>query len=62
MYHNGLRYGRIAALVFFTHMIMLLAVLFRGNYETIQDMIPLSGAVLGLDLIYIIVLRFFINK
>ena len=47
MYHNGLRYGRIAALVFFTHVIMLLAVLFHGNYETIQDMIPLSGAVLG---------------
>ncbi len=62
MYHNGLRYGRIAALVFFTHVIMLLAVLFRGNYETIQDMIPLSGAVLGLDLIYIIVLRFFYKQ
>ena len=62
MYHNGLRYGRIAALVFFTHVIMLLAVLFRGNYETIQDLIPLSSAVLGLDLVYIIVLRFFYKQ
>ena len=23
MYHNGLRYGRIAALVLFTHIVML---------------------------------------
>ena len=42
MYHNGLRYGRIAALVLFTHIVMLLAVLFRGNYETIQDLAPVS--------------------
>lgn len=62
MYHNGLRYSRIATLVFFTHVIMLLAVLFRGNYETIQDLFPLSSAVLGLDFIYIIVLRFFYKQ
>ena len=48
MYHNGLRYGRIAALVLFTHIVMLLAVLFRGHYETIQDLAPLTIAVLGL--------------
>ena len=62
MYHNGLRYGRIAALVFFTHIIMLLAVLFRGNYEAIQELFPLASAVLGLDLIYIIALRFFYKQ
>ena len=62
MYHNGLRYGRIAALVLFTHIVMLLAVLFRGNYETIQDLAPLTIAVLGLDVIYIIVLRFFYKQ
>ena len=59
MYHNGLRYGRIAALVLFTHIVMLLAVLFRGNYKTIQDLAPLTIAVLGLDVVYIILLRFF---
>ena len=62
MYHNGLRYGRIAALVLFTHIVMLLAVLFRGNYETIQDLAPLTIAVLGLDVVYIIVLRFFYKQ
>ena len=62
MYHNGLRYGRIAALVLFTHIVMLLAVLFRGNYETIQDLAPLTIAVLGLDVVYIITLRFFYKQ
>ena len=62
MYHNGLRYGRIAALVLFTHIVMLLAVLFRGNYKTIQDLAPLTIAVLGLDVVYIIVLRFFYKQ
>lgn len=62
MYHNGLRYGRIAALVLFTHIVMLLAVLFRGHYETIQDLAPLTIAVLGLDVVYIIVLRFFYKQ
>lgn len=33
MYHNGLRYGRIAALVLFTHIVMLLAVLFRETMK-----------------------------
>ena len=35
MYHNGLRYGRIAALVLFTHIVMLLAVLFRVSRNMI---------------------------
>ena len=47
--------GRLSA-------VMLLAVLFRGNYETIQDLAPLTIAVLGLDVVYIIVLRFFYKQ
>ena len=50
MYKNGLRYGSCTAIVLLTHTIMLLAVLLRGNYDTPQDILPLTVAVIGLDL------------
>ena len=58
MYKNGLRYGSCTAIVLLTHTIMLLAVLLRGNYDTPQDILPLTVAVIGLDIVYSIVLHF----
>lgn len=62
MFHNGIRYGRSIILVLLTHLIMLSAVVLRGNYDNIQQVYPLAIAVLGLDLVYIITLRFFYNQ
>ena len=58
MYKNGLTYGKCTAIVLLTHIIMLLAILLRGKYDTPQDILPLAVAVIGLDLTYSIVLRF----
>ena len=58
MYKNGLRYGSCTAIVLLTHTIMLLAVLLRGNYDTPQDILPLTVAVIVLDIVYSIVLHF----
>ena len=62
MFHNKLNYGRITFLVFMTHAVMLAAVLFRGNYKDITDMIPLTTAVFALDIVYMIVIRFFYKQ
>ena len=58
MYKNGLTYGKCTTIVLLTHIIMLLAILLRGKYDTPQDILPLAVAVIGLDLTYSIVLRF----
>jgi len=62
MFHNKLSYGRITFLVFMTHAIMLAAVLFRGNYKDITDMLQLTTAVFALDIVYMIVIRFFYKQ
>ncbi|CDE34764.1 MAG: FtsW/RodA/SpoVE family cell cycle protein [Ruminococcus sp.] len=58
MYKNGLRYGGVTTLVCLTHLIMLAAIFFRGNYTAPSDLLPLTVAVLGLDFLYTIILRF----
>ena len=55
MYKNGLTYGKCTTIVLLTHIIMLLAILLRGKYDTPQDILPLAVAVIGLDLTYSIV-------
>ncbi|MBQ8687221.1 MAG: FtsW/RodA/SpoVE family cell cycle protein [Ruminococcus sp.] len=62
MFHNKLRYGNISILVLLTHLVMLAAVLFRGNYEDIRDIVPLTIAVFSLDIVYMIVIRFFYKQ
>ena len=62
MYKNGLSYGGCTAIVLLTHGIMLLAILLRGNYDAVQDLLPLTVAVLGLDIVYSIVLRLFYRQ
>lgn len=57
MYKNGLSYANCTAIVLLTHGIMLLAVLMRGNYDALQDILPLAIAVIGLDIVYSAVLR-----
>ncbi len=58
MYKNGISYGKCTGIVLFTHCIMLLAILLRGNYSSFGDLLPLSVAVIGLDIVYTCVLRF----
>ena len=58
VYKNGLRYGGVTTLVCLTHLIMLAAIFFRGNYTAPSDLLPLTVAVLGLDFLYTIILRF----
>lgn len=62
MFHNKLRYGRISILVLMTHAVMLAAVIFRGNYKEIADALPLTAAVFSLDIIYMLVIRFFYKQ
>lgn len=62
MFHNKLSYGRISLLVLLTHTVMLAAVLFRGNYKDITDLIPLTAAVFALDIVYMIIMRFFYKQ
>ncbi len=62
MFHNKLSYGRISALVLMTHLIMLAAALFRGRYEDFTDIFPLAAAVFALDIVYMIVNRFFYKQ
>ncbi|MDD6269369.1 MAG: FtsW/RodA/SpoVE family cell cycle protein [Oscillospiraceae bacterium] len=62
MFHNKLNYGRISILVLMTHFIMLAAVLFRGNYKEITDILPLTAAVFALDIAYMFVIRFFYKQ
>ena len=56
MYKNGLTYGKCTTIVLLTHIIMLLAILLRGKYDTPQDILPLAVAVIGLYFTYSIVL------
>lgn len=58
MYKNGLSYAKCTAVVLFTHCIMLLAILLRGKYNAPQDIMPLAAAVIGLDIVYTVILRF----
>lgn len=62
MYKNGLSYARCTAVVLLTHIVMLAAILLRGNYETLRDIVPLGVVVLGLDLVYTVILRFFYKQ
>lgn len=57
MYKNGISYAKCTAMVLLTHVIMLLAILLRGKYDTPQDILPLAAAVIGLDIVYSAVLR-----
>ena len=62
MYKNGLSYARCTAVVLLTHIVMLAAILLRGNYGTLRDIVPLGVVVLGLDLVYTVILRFFYKQ
>lgn len=55
MYKNKLSYGGVILLMLLTHLSMLGIAAVRGNYESIQNLLTLGGAVLGLDILYIIV-------
>lgn len=59
MYKNGMTYFSSAFFVLIAHAAMLLNVFINGNYDSVNDVIILSAAVLGLDLIYFIVLLFY---
>lgn len=59
MYKNGLTYFSACFFVIIAHAAMLLNVFVNGNYESARDVIILSGAVLGIDLIYFIIMLFF---
>lgn len=59
MYKNGLSYFGSALFVLAAHAAMLLNVFANGKYENINDVIMLSGAVLGLDIICFIVMLFY---
>jgi len=59
MYKNGLTYFSSALFVLIAHAAMLLNVFINGNYESVNDVMILSGAILGLDLIYYIVMLFY---
>lgn len=62
MYRNNLSYAKCTFVIFLTHMVMLAAAFFRGGCENVWDIVPLAGAVLGLDLVYTIVCRFGYNQ
>lgn len=59
MMKNGLSYGGTFFAVLLVHIMMLGVVLLRGNYNQPTDIIPLAAAVIGLDIAYYIVMRFF---
>lgn len=54
MYKNGISYATVIILLLLSHLAMLGIVLARGNYESPMDLLLLTGAVLGLDLVGII--------
>ncbi|MBQ8296242.1 MAG: FtsW/RodA/SpoVE family cell cycle protein [Ruminococcus sp.] len=58
MYKNGLTYFSSAFFVLIAHAAMLLNVFANGNYASSSDVIILSAAVIGVDLLYFIVLLF----
>ena len=62
LYKNNLSYAKCTFMVLATHTIMLLTVLLRGNSENAADILPLSAAVLGLDLVYIAVCQLFYKQ
>ena len=59
MYKNGLTYFSSAVFVLIAHAAMLLNIFANGSYDEINDVIILSAAVLGLDVIYFIVMLFY---
>ena len=59
MYKNGLSYFTASVFVLIAHAAMLLNVFVNGNYADVNDVLMLSGAVLGLDLAYFIIMLFF---
>lgn len=56
---NKCSYVFSAIFVLLAHAGMLLNVFLNGNYSDLADIIVLSGAVIGLDLIYFIIMPFF---
>ncbi len=59
MLKNGLSYISCIMLLLLTHLSMLGIVLVRGNFETPGDLLLLTAAVLGLDIAYIAVVKFY---
>ncbi|MCM1007887.1 MAG: FtsW/RodA/SpoVE family cell cycle protein [Ruminococcus flavefaciens] len=59
MSSNKCSYVFSAIFVLLAHAGMLLNVFLNGNYSDLADIIVLSGAVIGLDLIYFIIMPFF---
>lgn len=57
MYKNGISYAKCTFIVISTHVVMLLAILLRGNCDGLQTLLPLATAVIGLDIVYSSVLR-----
>ncbi len=56
---NKCSYVFSAIFVLLAHAGMLLNVFLNGNYSDLADIIILSGAVIGLDLVYFIIMQFF---
>lgn len=56
---NKCSYVFSAIFVLLAHAGMLLNVFLNGNYSDLADIIVLSGAVIGLDLVYFIIMPFF---
>lgn len=56
---NKCSYVFSAIFVLLAHAGMLLNVFLNGNYSNLADIIILSGAVIGLDLVYFIIMPFF---
>ncbi len=59
MYKNGLTYFGSALFVIIAHAAMLLNVFANGNYTDVNDVFVLTGAVLGLDIVYFAVMLFY---
>ncbi len=58
MYLNKISYRGVLVLLLLTHLSMLGLVFVRGNYENITYPLLLAGAVLALDFVYLVLLKF----
>lgn len=62
MYKNHLSYAKCTFVVIMTHAIMILTALLRGNCDALEILLPLTVAVLGLDIVYAFVCRLFYKQ
>jgi len=62
VYKNHLSYAKCTFVVIMTHAIMILTALLRGNCDALETLLPLTVAVLGLDIVYAFVCRLFYKQ